>query len=134
MAEQTEFVPSVSETFDYEGEVQVVQGAYNHHIQLAPLDEGTPFKATAVKALLDFMFKCAKAADPEAKVSSVHAPDQGGLGSNTKGPFTVTQLKAFIKEHSPSMKLKKNRTSGKPYIGLYLSDSPSASRRKNTTF
>tara|TARA_R100001143_G_scaffold60713_1_gene60435 strand:+ start:229 stop:633 length:405 start_codon:yes stop_codon:yes gene_type:complete len=134
MAEQATFVPSVPETFEYEGDVQVVQGAYNHYIQLAPLDEGTPFKATAVKALLDFMFKCAEAADPEAKVSSVHAPDQGGLGSNTKGPFTVTQLKAFIKEHSPSAKLKKNRSTGKPYIGLYLSDSPSTGRRKNKTF
>ena len=123
MAEQVTFVPA--QTFEYEGDVQVVLGAYNHCIQIAPLNEGTPFSSVTVEALLDFMFEKAEA--EKAKLS-VHAPDLG------KGPFTVAKLRAFLTEQNPLLKLKKGKADGKPYFGLYLSAPSGASRRRNKTY
>jgi len=125
MAEQATFVPAIPQNFDFEGQVQVEQGAYNHSMQLALLNEGTPFEASTVEACLAFMFQIAEA---EKAKMSVHAPDLG------KGPFTVAKLRAFIAEKAPIVKLKKNRSSGKPYIGLYSSDPSTTGRRKNKAY
>jgi hypothetical protein len=119
MAEQSE--SAIRESSEYKGDVQVVLGPYNHCVQLRPLDEGTPFESATVEACLDFMFQVAEA--EKAKVS-IHAPDLG------KGPFTVAKLNAFIAEKSPKARLQVGQKDGKPYMGLYLSETSVTNKRR----
>ena len=122
-------------SYEYKGDVQVVQGAVKKNMQLAPLDEGTPFSAATVGNCLEYMLDCAMRAEPEAMVS-IHCPEVNGEGTIAKGPHTVASIKAFQKKNpSASVKLQNGQKDGNPYIGLYNPDSPSMSnRKKNKVF
>ena len=122
-------------SYEYKGDVQVVQGAINKNMQLAPLDEGTPFNAATVDNCLEFMLDCAMRAEPEAMVS-IHCPEVNGVGTIAKGPHTVASIRAFKKKNpSASAKLQNGQKDGNPYIGLYHPNSPSMSnRKKNKVF